>query len=83
MQDTHGFVKAFAGSHHYIMDYLAEEVLQLQPEQIRWFLLKTSILERMTRPLCSAVLEPDETGPVNTQAILESLEELNLSPSFC
>jgi LuxR family maltose regulon positive regulatory protein len=77
-KDTRSFVKAFAGSHHYIMDYLAEEVLQLQSEWVRLFLLKTSILERMCGPLCNAVLELDETGPFNGQAILESLEEMNL-----
>lgn len=77
-KDIHSFVKAFAGSHHYIMDYLAEEVLPLQPESVRSFLLKTSILERMSGPLCNAVVELDETDPLDGQAILESLEGMNL-----
>jgi len=77
-KDIHGFVKAFADSHHYIMDYLAEEVLQLQPENVRLFLLKTSILERMSGSLCNAVVELEETGPFNGQVILESLEQMNL-----
>ncbi len=50
------FVQAFTGSHRYVIDYLAEEVLARQPEHIRDFLLKTSILERLSGPLCDAVL---------------------------
>ncbi len=55
-QDIHGFVSAFTGSHYYIMDYLAEEVLKLQPQEVSTFLLQTSILERMCAPLCQAVV---------------------------
>ncbi|HLO31379.1 MAG TPA: LuxR C-terminal-related transcriptional regulator [Anaerolineales bacterium] len=77
-KDTHSFIEAFAGSHRYIMDYLAEEVLLLQHEHIRLFLLKTSILERMSVPLCEAVIKSDGTESLNCQAILESLDEQNL-----
>jgi LuxR family maltose regulon positive regulatory protein len=86
--DAHSFVSAFTGSHHYIVDYLVEEVLRLQPESLRSFLLRTSVLERMCAPLCDAVLadqEPkekssDETqfSTLNSQATLESLERANL-----
>jgi len=55
LTDLHRFVSAFTGSHYYIMDYLAEEVLKLQPERVRSFLLQTSILDRMCGPLCDAV----------------------------
>jgi LuxR family maltose regulon positive regulatory protein len=57
LTDVHTFVSEFTGSHYYIMDYLAEEVLKLQPEPVRSFLLQTSILDRMCGPLCDAVLE--------------------------
>jgi LuxR family maltose regulon positive regulatory protein len=57
------------------MDYLAEEVLQLQPERVRSFLLKTSILERMSGPLCQAVVQLDNN---DGQAILEYLDQSNL-----
>jgi LuxR family maltose regulon positive regulatory protein len=77
-QDTHRFVSELAGSHAYIMDYLVEEVLKLQPEGVRSFLLQTSILERMCGPLCSAVVDPGPTGPVDGQAMLEGLRQANL-----
>jgi LuxR family transcriptional regulator, maltose regulon positive regulatory protein len=53
--DVTGFAAAFSGSHHYIMDYLAEEVLAGQSEQVREFLLETSVLERLSGSLCDAV----------------------------
>jgi LuxR family transcriptional regulator, maltose regulon positive regulatory protein len=55
--DLPGFIRAFAGNHRYILDYLVEEVLQRQPEHLRSFLLRTSILERMNGPLCDAVTD--------------------------
>src|SRR5205823_4400975 len=50
--DVTGFVASFAGDDRYIVDYLAEEVLQRQPESIRSFLQQTSILDRLSGPLC-------------------------------
>ncbi len=55
--DTAGFVQAFTGSHRYVFDYLAEEILVRQPQYIQTFLLRTSILERLCGPLCDAVTE--------------------------
>src|ERR671916_580594 len=52
VEDVPGFIRAFAGDNRYIVDYLAEEVLQRQPERVRSFLLQTSILERLSGPLC-------------------------------
>jgi LuxR family maltose regulon positive regulatory protein len=49
------FIKSLTGSHRFILDYLVEEVLELQPRSIQEFLLKTSILERLCAPLCDAV----------------------------
>ncbi len=72
-EDVSAFVAGFTGSQHYILDYLVEEVLHRQPEDVQSFLLQTSILDRMTGPLCDAV-----TGTVNSQAVLESLAHANL-----
>ena len=67
------FIAAFTGSHHYIVDYLAEEVLNRQPDAVRAFLLQTSILNRMTGPLCNALMDR-----ADGQAMLEQLEQANL-----
>jgi ATP/maltotriose-dependent transcriptional regulator MalT len=71
-QDVHGFIRAFAGDHRYIVDYLVEEVLQRQPESVRSFLLQTSILDLLNGPLCDAV-----TGQERSNARLEALERGN------
>ena len=79
-KDTAGFIKAFTGSHHFVLDYLMEEVLDRQPPGIQAFLLRTSILDRMCGPLCDAVLHeenPQSTCP-GGQATLEYLERANL-----
>ena len=72
-EDVNGFVSAFTGSNHYIVDYLAEEVLTRQPEALRQFLLKTSIPDRMTGPLCDAL-----TGEQGGEEFLKQLERANL-----
>ncbi len=72
-EDTQAFVEAFSGTHEYIVDYLAEEVLKRQSEATRSFLLQTSILDRLNGPLCAAVAERDDA-----QAILERLWEKHL-----
>jgi LuxR family maltose regulon positive regulatory protein len=84
-KDATGFIKSFTGSSRFIIDYLAEEVLERQPEEVRVFLLRTSILERMCAPLCDAVLNPNsEAAPpgspelISSQAMLEKLERSNL-----
>jgi LuxR family maltose regulon positive regulatory protein len=71
-QDVPGFIRAFAGDHRYILDYLVEEVLQRQPEHIRSFLLQTSILERLHGSLCDAV-----SGQTGGSAQLEALDRGN------
>jgi LuxR family maltose regulon positive regulatory protein len=74
-QDTTGFIKSFTGSHHFVLDYLVEEVLQQQTESVQTFLLHTSILDRLCGPLCDAVLgSPSASG----QETLEYLERANL-----
>ena len=67
------FIQAFAGDNHYIVDYLVEEVLQRQPEQIRRFLHQTSILSHLSGPLCDAVADQSASGE-----LLEALERANL-----
>ncbi len=74
-QDTSSFIQSFTGSHHFILDYLVEEVLGQQPVSIQTFLLRTSMLERMSGPLCDAILlDPAIPG----QVTLEYLERANL-----
>ena len=73
--DTASFIQAFTGSHHFVLDYLIEEVLQGQPESIQTFLLRTSILDRLCGPLCDAVLDPPSAPG---QDILAYLERANL-----
>ena len=77
-KDLHGFVSAFTGSHYYIMDYLAEEVLKLQPQAVSTFLLQTSILDRMCAPLCNAVVDENPAESLDSQSRLEILEQMNL-----
>ncbi len=71
--DVDGFVAAFTGSHRYVLDYLAEEVLERQSEQVRTFLLETSVLERLSGALCDAA-----TGRAGNQAMLEQVERAGL-----
>jgi LuxR family maltose regulon positive regulatory protein len=77
--DISGFIQSFTGSHRYVIDYLMEEVLEGQPPEIQAFLLKTSILERLTGDLCDAVVNdhPSNSG-AKSQALLETLEQNNL-----
>ena len=74
-QDITSFIESFTGSHHFVMDYLLEEVLEQQPASIQTFLLRTSILDRLCGPLCDAVLlDASSSG----QETLEYLERANL-----
>ncbi len=75
LPDTAAFIRSFTGTHRFVLDYLLEEVLYRQPEAIQDFLLGTSILERLSGPLCDAVL-PEAAAP--GQVTLETLERANL-----
>jgi LuxR family maltose regulon positive regulatory protein len=80
--DVEAFIRAFGGSHRYVLDYLVEEVLDRQEDEIQAFLLQTSVLDRLTAPLCDAVLA-GEAGdasqtPSDSQAVLTHLERANL-----
>ena len=72
-EDIAGFIQAFTGSHRFVLDYLAEEVLQHQLESTRNFLLQTAILDRFCAPLCNAVTERDDG-----KEMLDVLERSNL-----
>ena len=71
--DIGGFIAGFAGDDRYIVDYLVEEVLARQTEQVRTFLLRTCLLDRLNGPLCDAV-----TGEPGGRAALEALDRANL-----
>jgi LuxR family maltose regulon positive regulatory protein len=85
--DTATFIHAFTGSHHFVSDYLVEEILQRQPKHVRSFLLQTSILDRLSGPLCDSMRfggTPSSsegtafTGQEDGKGTLEALERGNL-----
>lgn len=59
-QSTEAFIASFSGTHHYIIDYLMEEVLRRQDDNMRDFLRRTSVLERLCASLCDAVTGRDD-----------------------
>lgn len=71
--DPSGFVERLSGANRFIVSYLVEEVLKGQPAEVRDFLLRTSILEQLTGPLCDAV-----TGRTDGTAVLERLLNANV-----
>jgi LuxR family maltose regulon positive regulatory protein len=71
--DPSAFVAEFAGDDRFILDYLADEVLEHQTPEVRSFLLDTSILARLTGGLCAAV-----TGQSDARSTLEELDRSNL-----
>jgi LuxR family maltose regulon positive regulatory protein len=89
-QDAASFIQSFTGSHHFVLDYLLEEVLQQQSESVQAFLLHTSILNRLCGSLCDAVMgkaegerQKDEENSLSfrlhpSSLILEYLERANL-----
>jgi LuxR family maltose regulon positive regulatory protein len=72
-EDISGFLATLRGGNRYVLDYLAEEVLRRQPDDLGAFLLQTSILDRMSGPLCDALMDREDG-----QEMLESLERANL-----
>lgn len=81
-EDPVSIIQSFSGSHHFVLDYLVEEVLQHQSAYIHHFLLRTSILDRLCGPLCDAILSNGvgEHFSVSSsgQEILEYLDHVNL-----
>lgn len=80
--DITSFISGFTGTSRFVMDYLAEEVLERQTEEVRTFLLRTSILESMCAPLCDSVLGVDTRragSPASeSHTMLEKLEHSSL-----
>jgi LuxR family maltose regulon positive regulatory protein len=80
-EDVGGFIESFSGSHRHVVDYLAEEVLTRQPDHVRAFLLQTSVLDRLSGPLCDAVLgvaDAQVLGDSYSRLVLDTLERDNL-----
>ena len=71
--DRAGLINAFTGSHYTLVEYLAEEILQKQPDRVQQFLLRTSLLDRLNASLCQEV-----TGDAESQTLLTHLEQSNL-----
>lgn len=72
-QNPETFIASFAGSHHFVQDYLIEEVLHQQTAEVQTFLLRTSVLDRLCGPLCDAVLQGQ-----GGEKILHQLDQSNL-----
>lgn len=72
-EDANQFIQSFTGSNRLVLDYLIEEVLNQQSEEIQDFLLQTSIVDRLSNSLCNAIVKTE-----NSQQILEKLEHTNL-----
>ncbi|MEJ2710563.1 MAG: LuxR C-terminal-related transcriptional regulator, partial [Anaerolineales bacterium] len=77
-KDVLEFIEGFSGTNRYILDYLLEEVLASQSPQIQRFLLYTSILERLTAPLCKAVLEAGNLDDWRVAENLSTFQDSNL-----
>jgi LuxR family transcriptional regulator, maltose regulon positive regulatory protein len=73
--DASAFIDRFAGDDRFVVDYLVDEVLDRQPDDVRRFLLDTSVLRRLTAPLCEAV---HAGAPGSGRAMLELLDRQNL-----
>ena len=78
-ENTSEFIRAFSGSHRYILDYLVEEVLKRQPDHIQTFMFNTSILEKLNSNLCGALMSDEwKRSGESCQAVLGYLECSNL-----
>jgi LuxR family maltose regulon positive regulatory protein len=79
--DAHEFIAAFSGGHHYVLEYLTQEVVRRQPEPVQRFLMQTSILDRLCGPLCNVVRfgeAQSPTGEGDGEAMLAYLRQRNL-----
>ncbi len=71
--DVGAFINTFSGSHRFVIDYLADQVIANQPPEVKSFLQKTAILDRFTAQLCDEI-----TGRDDSKVFLQYLEEINL-----
>jgi len=72
-RDRDQFIDSFAGSHRHILHFLSEEVITRQPAPVQEFLLKTSILNRFSAPLCNAVAERQDSAELLARLDRENL----------
>ena len=70
--DPGPFIASFEAGHRHVVDYLGSEVLASQPAQLRDFMIRTSVLDRLSGSLCDAVLETDSSA-----GLLAELEQAN------
>ena len=77
-EDPEAFITRLSGTHRYILDYLVEEVLEAQTPELQSFLLHTSVLERLSGPLCAAVMGQSLREGLEAQPVLEQLAQANL-----
>ena len=75
--DRDAFMRSLSGDHRYIVDYLTDEIISRQSDEIQNFLLTSSILDRLSAKICSA-LSDGEMSPSRSQEILEYLDQSNL-----
>jgi len=73
LPNPYEFIQTFHGTHRYVLDYLAEEVLRQQNEEIRNFLFQTAVLEKFNASLCNAI-----TGRSDSHDLLLQIEQINL-----
>ena len=71
-EDHRQFIDSFAGDDRQIVEYLGFEVLDNQPPELREFMIQSSVLERLSGPLCAAV-----TGNPAAELLLRRLERDN------
>jgi LuxR family maltose regulon positive regulatory protein len=71
--DASEFIATFGGSHHYVLEYLIEEVVRRLPQPVQRFLMQTSVLDRLCGPLCNAL-----TGESDGEATLAHLYQRNM-----
>ena len=74
-QNPADFIQSFTGSHHFVLDYLVEEVLNRQPLHIQDFLVKTSMLNRLCAPLCDAIMQDHNHS---SETLLRDIQQANL-----
>ena len=74
-KDASNYIHHFSGSHHFVLDYLLEEALQQQTEEIQTFLLHTSILKNLNASLCAEVMGVAER---QAETRISEIERANL-----
>jgi LuxR family maltose regulon positive regulatory protein len=80
-KDASSLIRSFTGTHHFVLDYLVEEVLQQQPARVQTFLLRTSVLDRLCGPLCDAVCSVGTASSAKGTAVLGRDADLHSTPS--